>query len=114
MRYFESMQTWVLLAEELYGTHNQIVAYIAQDPAGPWQGPAVVHDMGDPAFRDRYCCAVDDQCNGEQMFNCDQTGFYGTYMLPAASSTSTTFTITYTMSSFSPYNVALFEATLPR
>jgi hypothetical protein len=114
VHYFESMQRWVLLAEELQPSSNRIVAYISEDPAGPWQGPAIVHDMGDPAFRGAYCCAVDDQCNGEQMFNCDRTGFYGTYMLPSVAVTATTFTITYTMSSFSPYNVALFQATLPR
>ena len=46
------------------------------------------------------------------MFDCDRTGFYGTYLLPSVIPSGGAFTITYTMSSFSPYNVALFQTTL--
>jgi hypothetical protein len=44
------------------------------------------------------------------MFNCNRTGFYGTYLFPTLRETATSFIVTYTMSSFSPYNVALFQA----
>ena len=74
-------------------------------------------DMADPQFRSRYCCAIDDDCAGEQMFNCDRTGFYGAYLLPRArvetdaSGTPAAITVAYTLSSFSPYNVGLYETT---
>jgi len=44
--------------------------------------------------------------------HCDRTGFYGTYLFPdVALHGDGSFTVTYTMSSFDPYNVALFTAT---
>jgi hypothetical protein len=109
VRYFPEISRWVLLAEEQIGPQNRILAYTAADPMGPWSAPIVVHDMADPNFRHTYCCAVDDQCEGTQMFNCDQTGFYGTYMFPTIAVNGSQFTLTYTMSSFAPYNVALFQ-----
>jgi hypothetical protein len=42
---------------------------------------------------------------------CSQTGFYGTYLVPSVIKHGSDVTITYTMSSFSPYNVALFQTT---
>jgi hypothetical protein len=114
VRYFPSIRRWMLLAEELQPTSNRIVASFADQPAGPWSGPVVVHDMADPAFRTTYCCASEDSCAGPQMFDCNRTGFYGTYLFPAIRETASSFTVTYTMSSFSPYNVALFEATFSK
>jgi hypothetical protein len=111
VRYFPEVHRWMLLAEELLPASNRIVAYTASDPAGPWTGPLVVDDMADPQFRATYCCAVDDDCEGQQMFNCDKTGFYGSYLLPGATTSGAAFTVAYTLSSFSPYNVALFQAT---
>jgi len=111
VRYFPALGRWMLLAEELTRISNRIVAYVADAPEGPWGEPYVVHDMGNAAFRDNYCCAVEDNCLGEQMFNCARTGFYGTYLLPEVIETASSFTITYTMSSFSPYNVALVQTT---
>jgi len=45
------------------------------------------------------------------MFNCAKTGFYGTYLFPEATLNGNAVTVTYTMSSFSPYNVAVFQST---
>jgi hypothetical protein len=103
----------MILAEESLPDSNRIVAYVAANPEGPWSAPVVVHDMADPAFRQTYCCAPENDCEGPQMFNCTRTGFYGTYLLPDVATTGTGFTVTYTMSSFSPYNVALFQTTFP-
>jgi hypothetical protein len=100
----------MLLAEELQPASNHIVAYFAERPEGPWSAPTVVHDMADARFRSDYCCTSEDNCNGQQMFNCNRTGFYGTYLMPSIVDNASTFTVTYTMSSFSPYNVALFQA----
>lgn len=111
VRYFPAIDRWMILAEELTPASNRIVAHFADAPEGPWTGPLVVHDMADPAFRDAYCCTAEDDCRGEQFFNCNRTGFYGTYLFPDVIATSDGFTVTYTMSSFSPYNVALFQAT---
>ena len=71
----------------------------------------IVHDMADPQFLAASCCTPDDNCNGAQFLDCDRTGFYGSYLLPAAHDDSTTFELSYTLSSFAPYNVALFTAT---
>ena len=110
MRYFPAVGRWLLLAEELQPTSTRIVAYTAASPTGPWAGPLVVADMADTQFRATYCCAVDDDCENQQMFNCDRTGFYGSYLLPGATTDGTAFSVAYTLSSFSPYNVALFQA----
>jgi hypothetical protein len=114
VRYFPSLGQWMLLAEEITPQSNRIVAYFAARPEGPWSAPIIVHDMADPLFRGAYCCSSEDNCNGAQMFNCNRTGIYGTYLFPAVSETATTFTVTYTMSSFSPYNVALFRTTFAK
>ena len=111
VRYLPEVQRWLLLAEELLPGSNRIVAYIAAQATGPWSGPITVHDMADPAFTGHYCCAVDDNCTGQQMFNCDRTGFYGSYLFPGASTDANSFTVAYTLSSFSPYNVAVFQTT---
>jgi hypothetical protein len=42
--------------------------------------------------------------------NCDRTGFYGSYLLPELELDPDGFTLTYTLSSFDPYDVALFRA----
>ena len=66
------------------------------------------------AFTAKYCCSSEDNCLGAQMFNCNRTGFYGTYLFPSLIETPSALTVTYTMSSFSPYNVALFQATFTK
>jgi hypothetical protein len=114
VHYYSSLERWMLLAEELTPTSNRIVASFAATPEGPWGAPLVVHDMDDSAFTAKYCCTSEDNCLGDQMFNCNRTGFYGTYLFPSLVESSTNFTVTYTMSSFSPYNVALFQATFTK
>jgi hypothetical protein len=114
VRYFPSLERWMLLAEELKPTSNRIVAHFAAKPEGPWIGPIVVHDMADSSFRAQYCCTSEDNCLGNQFFNCNRTGFYGTYLMPSIIDAGDWFTVTYTMSSFSPYNVALFQATFSK
>lgn len=59
---------------------------------------------------DQCCCAPDDNCAGERLFNCDKAGFYGTYLFPSAAVDGACFEVTYTMSTWDPYNVALFTA----
>jgi len=112
VRYFAAIDRWMFLAEEQYAGANRIVARFADHAEGPWSDAIVVHDMADPAFRASYCCAVDNDCTGVAFMNCDKTGFYGTYLLPdLAVAADGSFTVTYTMSSFDPYDVALFQAT---
>ena len=102
----------MFLAEESTPGANRIVARFADRPEGPWSDALVVHDMADPQFLAAYCCGADLSCDGQQFFDCNRTGFYGTYLLPEARvNTDGSFTVTYTMSSFDPYNVALFTAT---
>ena len=102
------------LAEELQPASKHIYAAFADRPEGPWTTTVVVHDMGDAQFRNMYCCTTEDNCSGPQMFNCNRTGFYGSYLLPSLIEDASSFTVTYTLSSFSPYNVALFQATFAK
>jgi len=108
VRYFAAIDRWMFLAQGITAAGNQVVARFADRPEGPWSDAIVLHDMADPDFRARYCCATTDNCQGEQFMNCDRTGFYGTYLFPEVVRDPTGFTVTYTMSSFDPYNVALF------
>lgn len=115
VRYFAAIDRWMFLAEELAGGANRIVARFADAPTGPWSDAIAIHDMADAGFRARYCCAVDDACAGDEFMNCDRTGFYGAYLFPDVElGADGRFTITYTLSSFDPYNVALFRATFIR
>lgn len=67
--------------------------------------------MSDPAFAARHCCAGSD-CSGERLFECHHAGFYGTYMLPdAIVNDDGSFSISFLMSTWVPYNVALMTAT---
>jgi hypothetical protein len=111
VRYFAPIDRWMFLAEELTAA-NRIVARFADRPEGPWSAAIVVHDMADPQFLAASCCGSDLSCDGDQFFNCERTGFYGTYLFPdVRTNIDGSFTVTYTMSSFDPYNVALFSAT---
>ncbi len=112
VRYFAEIDRWMFIGEELTPTTNRIIARFADRPEGPWSDPIIVHDMADSAFTGKYCCTTENNCTGKQFFNCNRTGFYGTYLLPGAITHGDgSFTVTYTMSSFDPYNVALYQAT---
>ncbi|MBA3391552.1 MAG: DUF4185 domain-containing protein [Deltaproteobacteria bacterium] len=111
VRYFASLDRWMFLAQEETASSNHIVARFADRPEGPWSEPTIVHDLADPAFRAAHCCAAIDQCAGTQFMHCDRTGFYGAYLLPEVVHANGAFTVSYTLSSFDPYNVALFSAT---
>jgi Domain of unknown function (DUF4185) len=110
VRYFAAIGRWVFLAEEQVAGANRIVARFADRPEGPWSDAIVLHDMADAGFRAQYCCAPDNACAGAELMNCDRTGFYGSYLLPELEVDADGFTLTYTLSSFDPYNVALFRA----
>ena len=110
VHYYPSIGRWMFLAEDSY-QGNRIVARFADAPEGPWSASVVVHDMADAAFLGQYCC-VNNVCSGERLFNCGQAGFYGTYLLPHLSADANgSFSVTYTMSTWNPYNVALMSAT---
>ena len=112
VRYLPGIDRWMFLGEELLPASNRIVARFADRPEGPWSDAIAIHDMADAAFTDHYCCAVDNQCTDDQFMNCDRTGFYGSYLLPGVQPHADgSFTVVYTLSSFDPYNVALFTTT---
>jgi hypothetical protein len=111
VRYYAAIDRWVMLDQEGWNGRNVIVARFAAAPEGPWSERVVVADMGDPAFAATYCC-VNGDCAGARLFNCDRAGFYGTYMLPeVATHADGSFSISFTMSTWDPYNVALMRAT---
>ncbi len=104
-----TMGRCMFLAEDSFAG-NRIVARFAATPEGPWSESVVVHDMSNPAFLAAHCCQQENQCVGDQLFNCGKAGFYGTYLFPHVAGTPSDFTVTYTMSTWDPYNVALFSA----
>lgn len=111
VRFYPEIGRYMMIAEESAPTRNQIVARFAAAPEGPWSDGVLVADMGNGDWRAKYCCAG-DACNGEQLFHCDRAGFYGTYLLPTAQKNNDgTFTTTFLMSTWDPYNVALMQAT---
>lgn len=109
-RYFPDLGVWMFMAQGA----NRIVARFADRPEGPWSDEITVHDNTDPAFLAQYCCAPEGTCTGERLFNCSKAGFYGTYLFPDPVADATGFTVTYTMSTWDPYNVALFSARFDR
>jgi hypothetical protein len=106
VRYFSDLGVWMFLAQ---GGH-QVVARFAAKPEGPWSEEVTLHDNTDPTFLLKHCCAPEGVCSGEQLFNCSKAGFYGTYLLPDVAVDSRGFTVAYTLSTWDPYNVALFSA----
>lgn len=111
VRYYPTIDRWMFLAQQQTPEANRVVARFADRPEGPWSEALVVHDMADSAFRARYCCAVENDCQNDEFMNCNRTGFYATYLFPDVILEPDGFTVTYTISSFDPYNVALFSAT---
>lgn len=104
----------MFLAENSFGG-NRIVAHFAPRPEGPWSDAVVLHDMADSAFLATHCCQSDTQCLGaDELFHCGKAGFYGTYLFPHVDGTVTDFTVSYTMSTWDPYNVALLRARFVR
>lgn len=110
VQYFPNIDRYVMLNQEI-AAGNFIMARFADRVEGPWSAPIPVARMEDPAFAQTYCCFNGD-CSGQRLFNCGSAGFYGTYMLPDAIKNSNgSFSITFTMSTWDPYNVALMQAT---
>jgi len=110
VRYFPSIDRYVMLDQEV-NVGNRIAARFAEAPEGPWSNAVTVATMSDPAFAARYCC-LGTNCAGDRLFECEHAGFYGTYMLPEATvNPDGSFSITFTMSTWIPYNVALMTAT---
>lgn len=111
VRFYPSIGRYMMMAQEGSPTRNQIVARFASAPEGPWSDGLVVADMGNAGFRAEYCC-TGSACVGEQLFHCDRAGFYGTYLLPEVQKNADgSFTTSFLMSTWDPYNVALMQAT---
>lgn len=104
-RYFAEKDVWMFLAQG----KNRIVARFAKQPEGPWTDEITLLDNEDPAFLSQYCCMPEGTCNGERLFNCSKASFYGVFLLPDIVVDATGFTVSYTMSTWDPYNVALFS-----
>lgn len=110
VRYFPEIGRYVMLDQEI-SLGNRIAARFAEAPEGPWSAPVTVATMSDPSFAARYCCVGTD-CAGERLFECEHAGFYGTYMLPDVDVRADgSFEISFLMSTWIPYNVALMTAT---
>jgi len=110
VRYFPSIDRYVMLDQEVTAG-NRIAARFARAPEGPWSEPVTVASMSDAAFTARHCCIGTD-CPGERMIECDRAAFYAPHMLPTATRNADgSFSITFLVSTWVPYNVALMTAT---
>lgn len=111
VRHYASIDRYVILSEESLPASNRIVAHFADAPTGPWSDGVIVSDMADASFRAKYCCS-DSACDGQELFHCDRAGFYGSYLFPDATTNADgSFTLTFTMSTWDPYDVAWMRAT---
>jgi hypothetical protein len=110
IRYFPAIGRYMMLNQEQGPAGVRVIARFSEKPEGPWSD-VVVHDLADPAFKAKYCCTA-NACLGEQLFHCDRAGFYGTYLLPEVKvQPDGSFVVSYVMSTWDPYNVALMQAT---
>lgn len=110
VRYFPKIGRYVMLDQEV-SAGNRIAARFSEAPTGPWSEPVTVATMSDPDFAARYCCIGND-CSGPRLFECQHAGFYGTYLLPQAETRPDgTASISFLMSTWIPYNVALMTVT---
>jgi len=110
--FYPELNRWAMIAQEELPTSNRIVARFAEKPEGPWSPGMILADLGDPAFRQQYCCKTADRCEGPQLFHCEKAGFYAPYFLPWADKLENgKFALSFLMSTWDPYNVALMRAT---
>jgi hypothetical protein len=110
VRYFPEIERYLMLSQEIAG-ENRIALRSAEAPEGPWSEPEVVASMSDPEFRASHCCSL-ESCTGERMINCDRAGFYAPYLLPDVElHEDGGFSVTFVVSTWDPYNVALMTAT---
>lgn len=110
VRHYPEIGRYMMLNQQGTPTYNRVIARFAERPQGPWSEAVTVHDMGDRNFTDKHCCSA-AACGPQQLFNCSKAGFYGTYLFPFVRGDRNEFTVTYTMSTWDPYNVALMQAT---
>jgi hypothetical protein len=111
VRHYAAIDRWVMLDQEEWVGRNLVVARFADQPEGPWSDRVIVAEMGDLTFAATYCC-INNDCSGARLFNCDRAAFYGTYLLPeVAAHADGSFSVSFMMSTWDPYNVALMRAT---
>lgn len=94
---------------------NRVVLRVATAPEGPWSDALTIVDMADPAFQAEHCCGA--SCPGAQVLHCESAGLYGAYLVPAVSVVeqgggARELELPFLVSTWNPYNVVLFTATV--
>ncbi len=94
---------------------NRVVLRVATAPEGPWSDALTIVDMADPAFQAEHCCGA--TCPGAQVLHCESAGLYGAYLVPAVSVVeqgggARELELPFLVSTWNPYNVVLFTATV--
>ncbi len=111
VQYFAAIDRYVMLDQEV-SAGNRVVARFADAPEGPWSEAVTVAQMEDPAFALQYCCIPGGNCDGARLMHCDKAGFYAPYLLPdLITHPDGSFTLSFFLSTWDPYNVALMGAT---
>lgn len=111
VRYYDKIQKFVMLTQEYTFLH----ARFADKPEGPWSAPVEIANMKEGgAFHSRYCCSG-STCPGDKIFYCQDSGLFAPYLLPKMQPPSgNSFSLSFTISSWLPYNVAWMTATFSR
>lgn len=117
VQYVESAGLYVLMYQQLSAASsgNQMVMQVARAPTGPWSRLSVIR-MEDPDFRLRHCCIPGGDCPGERILHCDMAGLYAIYPLPLIEAADVDgaieLTVPFVASTWVPYSVVLFRATV--
>lgn len=110
VQYYSDIGKFAMLTQE--GQYLRI--RFADAPEGPWSTPVVIAALNSADVRQTYCCNG-TTCSDSQLYYCNQSnnqngGFYAPYLLPGLRKNGNNFEISFTVSTWLPYNVALMTA----
>lgn len=117
VQYVEEAGLYVVMYQQLSdrSAGNRMVIQVAPTPTGPWAKETVIL-MSDPVFALQHCCIPNGECPGERVIHCDRGGLYGIYPLPLIEAEPNgdgwTLKVPFVASTWQPYNVVLFRATV--
>src|SRR5690554_890225 len=117
VQFVEEAGLYVVMYQQLseHSAGNRMIVQVAPTPTGPWTKETVIL-MSDPLFALKHCCIPNGECPGERVIHCDRGGLYGIYPLPLIEAVPDgdgwTLKVPFVASTWQPYNVVLFQATL--
>ncbi|AWV88556.1 DUF4185 domain-containing protein [Bradymonas sediminis] len=115
VQYVPEADLFVMMFQQIKGS-NAIHLLVSREPTGPWQRTRVI-DMSDPLFLSKHCCSDSGACHGDAIWRCAEAGLYAPYPLPLIRAEQRgedtwRLSVPYVVSTWTPYNVVLFEHTV--